>query len=111
MSDLPVVTDDDFDSVVLGSTLPVLVDFFADWCGPCKVLLPALLDVAREYDGEVRIVKLNVDNSPAIRDRFGVRGIPAMLIFYQGEERRRLAGALPRSAIAAAIEAVLESAT
>jgi thioredoxin 1 len=109
MSSLAQVTEATFDAEVLGAATPVLVDFYADWCGPCRAMEPALKDVAVEYEGEVTVVKLNVDENPAVQERYGVMGIPALLLFEGGELRQRIAGAQPRSTIAAMIEKVAGS--
>ena len=104
MTDLAKVTEASFETEVLSATTPVLVDFYADWCGPCRAMEPALKDIAAEYAGEVRVVKLNVDENPAIQERYGVKGIPALLLFQGGAVKGRIAGAVPRSKIAALIE-------
>jgi thioredoxin 1 len=109
MADLSHVTEATFEAEVLAATTPVLVDFYADWCGPCRAMEPALKDIASEYEGEVVVVKLNVDENPATQQRYGVMGIPALLLFEGGEVRQRLAGAAPRSTIAAMIEKVAGS--
>ncbi|HEX3917400.1 MAG TPA: thioredoxin [Caulobacteraceae bacterium] len=109
MADLSYVTEATFEAEVLAATTPVLVDFYADWCGPCRAMEPALKDIASEYEGEVVVVKLNVDENPATQQRYGVMGIPALLLFEGGEVRQRLAGAAPRSTIAAMIEKVAGS--
>ncbi|MCW0199449.1 thioredoxin [Sphingopyxis sp.] len=107
MANFSEADDSNFEQEVLGSDLPVLLDFYADWCGPCRALLPTLEDISREYDGKVRIVKLNVDNSPETRDRFGIRAIPTLLLFKDGEQRATVNGAPTRSRIADAIEDML----
>jgi thioredoxin 1 len=110
MTDFVHVTEASFQALVLDAPTPVLVDFYADWCGPCRAMEPALKDVAAEYEGEVTVVKLNVDENPATQQRYGVMGIPALLLFQGGEVRERIAGAQPRSTIAAMIEKVAGSA-
>jgi len=106
MVDLVHVTEAEFETQVLGAATPVLVDFYADWCGPCRAMEPALKDIAAEYAGEVVVVKLNVDESPETQQRYGVMGIPALLLFEGGQVRERMAGAQARSSIAAMIEKV-----
>ena len=109
MSSFAQVTEETFDAQVLNASTPVLVDFYADWCGPCRAMEPALKDVAAEYEGEVTVVKLNVDENPAVQQRYGVMGIPALLLFDGGKLCERIAGAQPRSTIAAMIEKVAGS--
>jgi len=109
LADLVQVNEANFEALVLSAATPVLVDFYADWCGPCRAMEPALKDVAAEYNGEVTVVKLNIDENPATQQRYGVMGIPALLLFEGGEVRERTAGAQARSAIAAMIEKVAGS--
>ncbi len=98
--DRPVrVTDRDLERVVAGSTVPVLVDFYADWCGPCKVMAPVLDEIARERTGELLVAKLDTDRNPDIARRFGIQGIPTLILFKGGEPSARQTGALPRPAI------------
>jgi len=108
MSDLARVNEETFEAQVLAAATPVLVDFYADWCAPCRAMEPALKDIAREYEGEVVIVKLNVDENPGVSERYGVQGIPAMLLFNGGEVRDRITGVAARSAIAALIEKAVD---
>lgn len=91
-----IVTDQNFEEVVLKSTLPVLVDFFAPWCGPCQMLMPTIEQLASEYDGKVLIVKLNVDESMATAQKYGVMSIPTLAFFKGGQEVDRINGAVPR---------------
>lgn len=88
-----VVTDEDFDEKVLKSESPVLVDFWADWCGPCHVVAPVLEEIAREKEGSLTIAKLDVDGNPEIARRYGILSIPSMLLFVDGVEKRRIIGA------------------
>ena len=94
--DRPIaVSDATFERVTTDTTVPVLVDFYADWCGPCKVMAPLLDDVARRRAGEVLIAKLDTDRNPATGLRFGIRGIPTMILFRAGKEIARRVGAVP----------------
>ena len=95
---LVATTDGSFESD-LKSTVPVLVDFWADWCGPCHMLSPILEDLAKDLAGKLKIAKLNVDENPVTAERFRVQGIPMLLLFKNGEEQEKLVGALPKSAI------------
>lgn len=87
------LTESTFDEVVNGSAEPVIVDFWAEWCGPCKMVAPILDEIAEEQDGNVKVTKLNVDENPSIAQRFGVMSIPTMLVFRDGEVDRRIVGA------------------
>jgi thioredoxin 2 len=88
------VTDTTFDRVIKSSSVPVLVDFYADWCGPCKVMAPVLDDFARLHTGEVLVLKLDTEANPATPARFGIRGIPTLIVFESGREARRQVGAV-----------------
>jgi len=99
------VSEHDFDQVVLKSKTPVLVDFWAEWCGPCRALAPIVEAVAKQYAGAARIVKLNVDDSPAVAQRYGIHGIPTLILFQDGEEKDRIIGAVSIETIARALEA------
>ncbi len=98
------VTDSSFEQVVLQSNRPVLVDFWAEWCGPCRVLAPTVEAVAEQYAGDARVVKLNVDDSPAITQRYGVQGIPTLILFKDGEEKERIIGVVSKEAISRTID-------
>lgn len=93
------VTDNSFETEVLNSATPVLVDFWAEWCGPCRALAPKLEEVANELGGKVKIVKVNVDENPGTPGKYGIRGIPAMLLFKGGAEVGQLVGNHPKDAI------------
>jgi thioredoxin 1 len=93
------VTDQNFQSDVLGASGPVLVDFWAEWCGPCRQIAPALEEIAKELNGKVKIVKINIDENPDVPARYGVRGIPTMLLFKDGQPVAQKVGAAPRSQI------------
>jgi thioredoxin 1 len=101
------VTDDTFDAEVRQSDIPVVVDFWAEWCGPCKMIGPALEEISEEYAGKIKVVKVNVDenmNSPA---QMGVRGIPALFIFKNGEVVSNRAGAAPKAALQSWIDSAI----
>ncbi|MBQ4198947.1 MAG: thioredoxin [Kiritimatiellae bacterium] len=95
------LTDGNFDAEVLKSDLPVLVDFWATWCGPCKMLAPAVAEIAEEYAGRVKVGKVNVDDAPGLAARYGITSIPALLLFRNGEVARTSVGFVPKADIAA----------
>ena len=104
MSNIVYTTDASFDADVLKAELPVLVDFWAEWCGPCRMIGPILEDLAKEYAGRVKIVKVNVDDSSVSAATYGVRGIPTLLLFKNGELVETKVGALPNGQLAAFID-------
>lgn len=104
MSNLTHVTDANFEAEVIKSSVPVLVDFWAEWCGPCRMIAPVLEDLANEYAGKVKIVKLNVDENTVSAANYGVRGIPTLLLFKNGEIIGTKVGALPKGQLAAFID-------
>tara|TARA_Y200000002_G_C22181392_1_gene455270 strand:- start:184 stop:504 length:321 start_codon:yes stop_codon:yes gene_type:complete len=91
------VTDETFEAEVVKSDIPVVVDFWAEWCGPCKQIGPSLEELSEEYDGQVKIVKVNVDDNPISPGQLGVRGIPALFLFKNGEMISTKTGAAPKS--------------
>ncbi len=93
------VTDDTFDTDVLKAEGPVLVDFWAEWCGPCKMIAPALEEIGAEYAGRVRVVKVNIDENPQTPNNYGVRGIPTLILFKDGKPAATKVGAAPKSAL------------
>lgn len=106
MSDAIVyVSDSTFDSEVLQSGTPVLVDYWAEWCGPCKMIAPILDDVAKEYAGKLKIAKLNIDENHDTPPKYGIRGIPTLMLFKNGDVAATKVGALSKSQLAAFIDA------
>ena len=93
------VTDDTFDAEVRNSEIPVVVDFWAEWCGPCKQIGPALEEISKEYEGKIKVAKIDVDQHQNIAAQLGVRGIPALFIFKDGEVVSNRAGAAPKAAL------------
>ena len=108
MSDKIVhVTDDNFENEVLQSAQPVLVDYWAEWCGPCKMIAPVLDEISSEYDGRVKIAKLNIDDNPNTPPRYGIRGIPTLMLFKGGEVEATKVGAVSKSQLTAFIDSNL----
>lgn len=101
------VTDGSFDTDVLGATDPVVVDFWAEWCGPCRMISPALEEIAAEMDGKVKIAKLNIDENPQTAVRYGVRSIPTLILFKNGEPASMQVGAAPKGRLADWIKGAL----
>ncbi|MEE2702037.1 MAG: thioredoxin [Thermodesulfobacteriota bacterium] len=99
MSTVVETTDDDFQKEVLDSDIPVLVDFWAPWCGPCKMLAPTLEEISRENNGKIKIVKINIDENQEMAGKFGIRSIPTMMIFNKGELKNQIVGSLPKEQI------------
>ncbi|RMF65110.1 MAG: thioredoxin [Calditrichaeota bacterium] len=101
------LTDDNFDAEVIASDVPVLVDFWAEWCGPCKMIAPVVEELAAEFDGRVKVGKLDVDSNQITSSKYGIRSIPALLIFKNGEVVEQIVGAAPKQAIQTKLEAIL----
>ena len=99
------VTDQSFQADVLDAKMPVVVDFWAEWCGPCRMIAPALEELANEYDGKVTVVKINIDENPQTPTKYGVRGIPTLMIFQGGQVAATKVGALPKTKIKEWIDA------
>lgn len=98
------VTDASFENDVLNAEGPVLIDYWAEWCGPCKAIAPVLSDIAEEYDGKLTIAKINIDENPGVPAKFGVRGIPTLTIFKGGNVEATKVGALSKSQLTAFID-------
>lgn len=105
-----VVTDDTFQAEVLDSDTPVLVDFWADWCGPCRMIAPSVKEMAEEYDSVLRVAKMDVDDNPATPGRYAITGIPTLMLFKNGQVVARITGALPKDRIVAQVLPHLEAA-
>lgn len=101
------VTDDSFADEVLKSSIPVLVDYWAEWCGPCKMIAPILDEIAREYVGRLKVAKLNIDENPATPPRYGIRGIPTLMLFKAGQVEATKVGALSKSQLIALLDSNL----
>ncbi len=101
---LSAVTDDSFEQDVLKSSTPVLVDFWAEWCGPCKMITPILEEISGDYDGKLKIVKLNIDENPGTPPKFGIRGIPTLILFKDGAVEATKVGALSKSQLTAFLD-------
>jgi len=106
-SDIVYVTDDSFEDDVLKSDIPVLVDYWAEWCGPCKMIAPILEEIVGDYTGKLKVAKLNIDENSATPPKFGIRGIPTLMIFKDGDVEATKVGALSKSQLTAFIDSNL----
>ena len=100
------VTDDTFDDEVINSDVPVLVDFWADWCAPCKMIAPIVDELANEYDGRIKFAKMDVDSNQRVPMTYGIRGIPTLLIFSGGDAVDQVVGAVPKGALKSRLDKV-----
>ena len=103
MSGVPNVTDGTFEQEVMKSDVPVLVDFWAPWCGPCKAVAPVVEDLSKEFEGRLKVVKLNTDENPKTAQAYTIRGIPSLYLFKSGQVVEQVVGAVPKSTLATAI--------
>ena len=101
------VTDEDFEEKVLNSETPVLVDFWADWCGPCKMIAPIVEELAEEYDGQVAFAKVDVDSNPETSMKFAIRSIPTLLVFKDGKPVDQVIGAVPKAVLKKRLDSAL----
>ncbi len=107
MSEAIKVESGTFQGEVLDSALPVMVDFWAPWCGPCKLLTPTIEELARDYDGKAKVVKINVDDNQDLATKYGIRGIPTVMVFKGGKPVASLVGMRPKAELAQALDAAL----
>jgi thioredoxin len=107
MSAVQEITDANFETEVINSDLPVLIDFWAPWCAPCRAIGPVVDELSREFTGKLKVVKMNVDDNPLTPSRFGVRSIPNLLIFKSGQVKDQIVGAVPKQAFVQAINKVV----
>ncbi len=105
------INEASFDKAVINSPVPVLVDFWAPWCGPCKMIAPLLAEIAKESDARFRIAKVNIDDDPALQQRFNVRGVPSLLFFKAGQLREQIVGVASKKAIVEQLEALVTEST
>ena len=107
MASVLPVADDSFDREVLQSPTPVLIDFWAPWCAPCRAIAPVVEELAKEYDGRLKVMKMNVDDNPQTPARYGVRGIPNLILFQGGAVKEQIVGAVPKAQLVKAISQVV----
>lgn len=107
MATVTPIGDDSFEQEVLQSSTPVLIDFWAPWCAPCRAIAPVVEEIARDYAGRLKVLKMNVDDNPRTPSRYGVRGIPNLIIFQAGQVRQQITGAVPKAQLVKAIDQVV----
>ena len=101
------VNDSNFEQIVLKADKPVIVDFWAEWCGPCRMVAPIVKEIGQDFEGRVVVAKLDVDNNPEVSNKFGIRNIPTILFFKNGEIVDKQVGAVPKNVLVAKVEAIL----
>jgi thioredoxin len=104
MSAIQTISDDNFENEVINSDLPVLIDFWAPWCAPCRAIGPVVDELAKDYEGKLKVVKMNVDENPLTPSRYGVRSIPNLLLFKNGQVKDQIIGAVPKGHFVQAID-------
>jgi len=104
MSSAAPVTDSSFEKEVLENEVPVLVDFWAPWCGPCRMVAPVVDEIAEQYDGQIKVVKVNTDENPSVASTYGIRSIPTLMIFKGGQRVDMVVGAVPKTTLANTLE-------
>ncbi|MBI2996784.1 MAG: thioredoxin [Candidatus Melainabacteria bacterium] len=104
MSNLGEVTDATFEAEVLKSPIPVLVDFWAPWCGPCKAVAPVVEEIAKDYSGKLKVLKLNTDENPKTAQSYRISGIPSLMVFKNGQPVEQVVGAVPKTTLSSAVE-------
>jgi thioredoxin 1 len=107
MSAAAQVTDSSFQQEVLDSKVPVLVDFWAPWCGPCRMVAPVVDEISQQYEGQIKVVKVNTDENPNVASKYGIRSIPTLMIFKEGQKVDMVVGAVPKSTLASTLEKYL----
>jgi thioredoxin 1 len=107
MSSVQEVNDKNFETEVINADVPVLIDFWAPWCAPCRAIGPVVDELAREYSGKLKVVKMNVDDNPLTPSRYGVRSIPNLLLIKNGQVKEQIVGAVPKQAFVVAIDKVV----
>jgi thioredoxin 1 len=108
MADVIEITTDTFQGIVLESEKPVIVDFWAPWCGPCRMIAPLIDELAAEYGGKIKAFKLNTDESPGVATEYGIRSIPTVMIFKDGEKKDVVIGAVPKSTLVQTLEKYID---
>lgn len=107
MSDLLQVTDETFDAEIVNSTIPAMVDFWAEWCGPCRMIAPSVEDLAKAYEGKIKVAKMDVDKNRQTPARFGIRNIPTLILFKGGKVANTIIGAQPKTFIEGELKKLL----